>query len=83
MTPPAHTSSIKIRRESVAESGKTSKTTEHLDKEEEEEVDLSIREQTEKYGRSGAQLTSAYVGIREFAGKQEEETVVLVYLNQR
>jgi hypothetical protein len=83
VTPPAHTPSIKSRRESVAESGKTSKTTEHLDKEEEEEVELSIREQTEKYGSCGAHLTSAYVGIREFTDKQEEEAATLAYLNQR
>ncbi len=85
VTPPAHMPSIKSRRECVRESGKTSKTLEDLDKEEEEEevVGLSIRKHTEKYGSRGAQLTSAYVGMREFADKEEEEAAALAYLNQR
>ncbi len=75
----------KSKKESVTDSGKKSKAPEYLDKDEGEEVELSIRQHTEADGSSGAQHPSAYVGVREFADKEEEEeeTVALAYLNQR
>ncbi len=75
-----------------AEARKKSKAPESLDREEEEEVELSIRKHTEAlsirkhteaYGSSGAQHPSAYVGMREFADTEDEEAVSIAYLNQR